>query len=116
MGDVVAIGIEPRWIEVLREAARVRTQSAVARQLGVSSAMVNQVLKGVYKGNLARLQMLVEGALMEQTVACPVLGDLPSDRCEWYQRAPFHATNPVRVALYRACRSGCCHSTLTQEY
>lgn len=106
------------WLEVLRLACETATKAAVARQLGVSPAMVGLALKGEYKGNIARLQTLVEGSLMSQTVTCPVLGDLRKDRCQDYQnRDPkFAAASPVIMRLYRACRSGCPHSKLPREY
>jgi hypothetical protein len=44
------------------------------------------------------------------TVACPVLDDLPRQRCldHQRQREQFAATNPTRVLLYRACPT-CIH-------
>jgi hypothetical protein len=61
------------------------------------------VLKGTYKGDVSSVQRAVEGALMGMTVECPVIGDLPRNRCLEYQRQPFAATNPMRVQLSRAC-------------
>lgn len=102
----------PDWIAALRTECARSTQAAVARRLGYSPTVVNQALRGGYAGDVERLREVVEGALMGRTVDCPVIGDLPRDRCLDHQIRPFAATNPLRTALYRACRSGCPHSRL----
>lgn len=101
------------WVTVLRDACKVATQAAVADRIGYSAAVVNQVLKGTYKGDLSRVQKAVEGALMGLSVECPVIGDLPRNRCLDYQRQGFAATNPLRVQLSRVC-PGCKHRSGAQ--
>ncbi|HEX9772093.1 MAG TPA: hypothetical protein VGA44_01400 [Steroidobacteraceae bacterium] len=97
---------EPDWIEALRkECERQRSQASVAHMLGYSHAVINQALKGTYKGDTRRLEQVVRGAIMHATVDCPVVGELPRDRCIFYQGRKFAATNPMRVQLYRACKS-----------
>lgn len=91
------------WLTVLREACAASSQAAVARRLDYSAAVVNQVLKGTYTGDLRSVRKAVEGALMGLTVNCPVIGELPRHRCLEYQRRGFAATNPLRVALAQAC-------------
>lgn len=104
------------WIETLRQACERESQSRVAARLGYSAATVNQVLKGVYKGRLDRVQERVESVLVGgRLVDCPVLGEIPRHECLDHQGQPFAATNPQRVRLYRACRSGCPHSRLKEE-
>lgn len=49
------------------------------------------------------------------TVHCPILGELAADRCLTTQLEPFSAANPLRVALYRACRGGCPNSRLGEK-
>ncbi|MGF1727181.1 hypothetical protein [Photobacterium nomapromontoriensis] len=101
------------WLEVLRKQCQPpRSQRIVATELGVSATQVNQVLKGNYKGDLARICKLVEGRYMNQVVICPVLGELSVDKCQCHQEREFAATNPQRVMLYKVCRSGCPHSHL----
>lgn len=99
------------WIQVLAAACeRHKSQKKVAELIGYSPAVVNQVLKGAYKGDIGAVEQAVKGAFMALTVDCPVCGELPAQRCLEYQRLPFAATNPQRVQLYRACRSGCPNS------
>ena len=106
------------WLAALRGACQASSKTAVARRLGVSPSMVNQALKGVYKGDLQRLQTLVEGELLHQIVDCPAVGDMPKHKCLEHQGRPRNmaTVNPYFSKLYRACRSGCPHSKLPQEY
>ncbi len=92
-----------QWLTILaRECART-SQARVARELGVSAAMVNQVLKGRYSGNIATIKTRVAGALMGATVNCPVLGEISVNACLDHQTRPFAPTNAQRVRLYKAC-------------
>lgn len=93
----------PDWLTVLREACAASTQAAVARRIDYSPTVVNQVLKGNYGGDMNAVQKAVEGALMGLTVECPVIGELPRNRCLEFQRRGFAATNPLRVTLTRTC-------------
>ena len=97
--------ISSAWIESLRHACKSSSQAAVATRIGMSPAVVNQVLKGCYQGSAINVQRRVEGALMGVTVDCPMIGDIPLNRCIDNQCRPFAATNPLRVALHRACKT-----------
>jgi hypothetical protein len=100
------------WVEVLRAQCEKTSQSAVSRELNYSPAVINQVLKGTYKGNLSTVELAVKGLFMDGIVDCPVVGEVASNICLNYQKLPFAAINPLRVQLYKACRSGCPHSRL----
>ena len=100
------------WIASLRSECERTTQTAVARRLGCSPSTVNQLLKGTYKGDLVRFETIVRGELMRETVSCPVLFEITKRRCLDEQSRPFAATNPQRVATWRACRSGCPQSRI----
>lgn len=100
------------WIDVLRVTSAAIGQKRAADKIGYSVTVVNQVLKGHYKGDLNRIKAAVEGALMGHTVDCPVVGEIPLQKCIEHQRAPFRSTNPIAVQLYRACRGGCPNSLI----
>ena len=102
------------WLDELAAQCQLTSQKKVADTLKVSAALINQVLKGKYPGDLKRIQQRVEGAFMQYNVCCPVLGDLSKHKCFYHQARPFAATNPQRVMLHKACRSGCPHSVLEQ--
>lgn len=92
------------WIDALRHEANRTSQGAAAVRIGYSPAVVNQVLKGTYKGDLSRVEEAVRGAIMGAMVECPVIGEIPRNRCIDHQRrSSFAATNPLRVQLYRSC-------------
>ncbi len=98
----------PRWIVVLAERCTEERQAAVAKRLDVSASMISAVLAGTYAakgGNTAGLEARVRGAYMGETVACPVLGEIGTDRCRDEQGQPFRATSAMRAQLYHACRS-----------
>ncbi|MBY6223592.1 helix-turn-helix domain-containing protein [Ferrimonas balearica] len=98
------------WIEVLAEQAKQHGQKAVADKLGLSRTTISQVINRKYPGDLARVQALVEGAYMDKAVACPVLGCLPLNECLIHQANKRTTGSPIRIKLYRACRSGCPNS------
>ncbi len=100
------------WIETLRAECERTSQSRAASLIGYSPAVINQVLRGSYKGDLRRVEQAVKGALMGAVVDCPVVGDMPRNRCIDYQRraGSFAATNPMRVQLSQTC-PGCRHNT-----
>ena len=49
------------WLMELTKQCEGKSQRQVAAELGVSPAMVNQVLKGTYKGSLETIRIKVEG-------------------------------------------------------
>ena len=107
------------WLDTLRaEAERTSLRLVAVKLRGgngyPSEALLSRVLNGKYPGSTERLQRLVEGYFLGASVLCPVLGEVTRDRCDHEQRRPFAATNPTRVALFRACRGGCPHSTLEE--
>lgn len=75
----------------------------VSRRIGYTKGAVCHVLKGSYKGNPARILKATEGKFSQQTVECPVLGEIPLSRCVEERNRPFAATNPLRVRLARTC-------------
>ena len=100
------------WLMELTKQCEGKSQRQVAAELGVSPAMVNQVLKGTYKGSLETIRIKVEGLYLNSCVNCPVLGEIPIHECKNNQDRPFSASNPLRVKVFRACRAGCPYSSL----
>lgn len=79
-------------------------QSEVARRIGRSTAAINQVLHGNYKGNPERILERIAAEFGFETVDCPVMGEIPLARCTEERGKPFRATNPQRRRLFVACR------------
>lgn len=91
------------WLDELRKYRDTHGGRKTAEAIGYSGTVVSQVLSGKYGGDLQAVRQKVEGALMGMSVDCPVLGELPRNRCLDYQRQGFAATNPMRVRLAHAC-------------
>ena len=106
---------EENWLCVLQQEVdrSGNSQSKMAKKLGVSTSMLSQVLRGIYPGSIDALKVKVEGMFMDHNVTCPLKGIIPVNECQEHQKRPFSSSNRERVKLYRACRSGCPHSSLT---
>lgn len=105
-----AWGDPPAWIIALAEACTRTSQSVVAKQLNYSAATVSQLLSNAYRGDLSRLEDMVRGALLSETIDCPALGELPRNVCLEWQAKPYAPTSSYRAQMYRACRDNCPHS------
>ncbi|MBW4056962.1 MAG: helix-turn-helix transcriptional regulator [Proteobacteria bacterium] len=79
-------------------------QAEVARRLGLSGAAISQILSGKYNAAPDAILSRVIEVFGGLSVECPVLGQIPMARCAEKRKLPFAATNPQRVALFRACQ------------
>lgn len=102
----------PDWVEALANEASATSGEAAADRIGYSGAVVSSVLANKYKGRLDNVEARVRGALMGETVNCPVLGDITRDRCLDEQKCGFSTSSSVRARIYRACRAGCQNSRI----
>jgi hypothetical protein len=82
-----------------------KSQTLVARELGVSGAVVSYLLADKYPGNVEQMADRIRGKYLGATVRCPVYGTLPRNNCLDYQALPAAYTNPLRAALARACKT-----------
>lgn len=92
-----------KWLTVLKQKCDEHTQTSVAKEMGYSPAVINQVLKGCYKGDKEKVKEIVEGKYMNKKVDCPAIGKISVDLCVGYRGREFKATNPLRVQLYKTC-------------
>lgn len=97
----------PRDVKAALEVAvqRLGSQVKVATDLGISAATVNNLLKDRYPGDVQGMAARIRGQYMAETVTCPVLGTLGRRHCLDNQTRQQAFTNPVRVALYQACKT-----------
>jgi transcriptional regulator with PAS, ATPase and Fis domain len=100
----------PDWVQELARQCDKSSQAQVARLLGNSTTVVSRLLSNAYPGNVNKLEAKVRGHFLAETVACPVLGDIPRQRCIAEQDKPLTFQNPLRKRVHEACRSGCPHS------
>jgi hypothetical protein len=95
----------PDWIEVVARKCLEMPQTKVAHRIGYSPAVISQLLRKRYKGNVSGIEDAVRGAWMGATVDCPVVGTMRSDVCrDWQRKAKeFKPTNSNRARMYWAC-------------
>jgi hypothetical protein len=105
----------PDWVRELAGFATRESGTEAAKKIGYSGAVVTQVCGKKYPGDLARVEAKVRGALMGQTVICPVLGEIGRDRCLDEQKKKHAGTSALRARLFRACRGGCPHSRIERK-
>lgn len=98
--------LPPDVLDVLRDAVkRAGSQNAAARALGISAGTVSLALKGRYIGDVDAIAARIRGVYMNETVRCPVMGDITTKHCLDFQARPLVFTNPTRVRLHRACKT-----------
>lgn len=118
MNSIAVIDVdyhEPRWLNELRSQCASLGRQKVSDITGYSRATLSQVLNNKYKGNLKEVEKAVRGAFLGETVMCPVLGELETNKCMSYQKEKRSAVNPLRVQLYRNCNGNCPNSGKNQE-
>ena len=97
----------PDWVIVLARAcdAAGSSQGVVADRLNYSKSTVSNVLNNKYGGDLSRVEQAVRGALMSETLMCPVVGEIKRNICLEHQKRSrkFAATSSIRVRLHRTC-------------
>lgn len=95
----------PDYVEALGLECTRFSQVKVAQRLGRSGALVSQVLRNKYRGDMIAVEELVRGVLLNARVECPALGPLPTNECQvWRRKSREFATgNPLRRRMYRAC-------------
>lgn len=92
-------------LQALMELKKNLTQAEIARRLDISDSTISQALRGKYIGNVEALAERIRGEFLKKTVVCPILGEITSRICQDERKKPFHTANPMRVQLYRACKT-----------
>lgn len=95
----------PAWVLKLAAFCDGSSQVKAARKIGYSPALVNKVLKNAYTGDLLAVEERVTRGLSDDTVSCPVLGDISGSACLDWQGKPYCGANHHLVRMYRACRN-----------
>lgn len=109
-----AWGDLPDWVLVLAETCQKMSQSAVAKLIDYSPAVVSSVLSKTYRGDVSKVEAQVRTFLMAESINCPVLGTIQRKSCLDWQAKPYAATSSHRVTMYRACRDTCPHSRISK--
>ena len=99
----------PDWVAELARRCIDTSATIAAQRIGYSTAVVSAVVRGVYKGDLAKVEQKVRGAYMGATVVCPVLDEIARDVCIAEQAKKHLGSSSTRAKLFRACRT-CIHA------
>ncbi|QDG74431.1 transcriptional regulator [Labrenzia sp. PHM005] len=102
----------PDYVRELARLADNQSLNSCAKRIGLSPATLSQTISNRYPGNQKKVEAAVRGALMGETVVCPILGEIGRHICLDWQGKPRAVTNAIRSQVYRACRDGCPHSYL----
>lgn len=95
----------PDWIAELVRFADAEGLAGAERRVGYSRSAISSIIAGKYKGDIDRVEQMVRGALMAETVECPVLGPLGRNACLDWQAKPFAPTSSHRMTMHRACKT-----------
>ncbi|MDO5704062.1 MAG: hypothetical protein Q4G49_03195 [Paracoccus sp. (in: a-proteobacteria)] len=97
----------PEWVEALAQECAASSQNRVAQRLDRSGALISQLLRRKYPGDLAAVEELFNAVFRNSRVNCPALGDIAATACrDWRDKARhFENTNSHRVRMYRACHT-----------
>lgn len=96
----------PLWVQLLAEACDESSQRKVSDRIGYSSAVVNQVIKNKYPGDMASVEENIRAVLMAEDIDCPAIGAvIELSACLEHQRhaKAGNRTNSFRASMARAC-------------
>ncbi len=109
----------PRRDHSLAQECDRTSQNRTAARLGYSASLISGMIANTYPGDRAGVFAKIRGALMGETVVCPVLGEIGGDQCLREQAMPFSTASALRPRLWRACRAtganACPHSKVRHE-
>jgi hypothetical protein len=95
----------PEWVAALAAESAATSQNRVAERMGRSAALVSQVLRAKYPGDLQAVEEVFNGAFRAAVLECPALGTIPTNVCrDWRVKSRrLVNVNAQRVAMFRAC-------------
>ena len=98
----------PDWVLGMARQCATTSQRRVADELGVSGALVSNVLGGKYTGDMRRIEDLYRGKFERVTLDCSALGEITLDTCRgWRSKSrELNPANAQNVLMFRAC-NGC---------
>lgn len=96
----------PDWIMTLVRECDGSSQNKVATRLGISAAVVSQVIRKSYQGNYDNVAMRVREIYLSGDIECPAIGEIASEIClHWRDEIRRGtSTDPQRILMTRFCR------------
>tara|TARA_R110002072_G_scaffold302699_1_gene487412 strand:+ start:6587 stop:6967 length:381 start_codon:yes stop_codon:yes gene_type:complete len=94
----------PDWVIALaKKCDELKSQVKVSKLIGYSNAAISTVLSNTYKGDLKAVEHKVRGALLKETVCCPVFGVINLKECRDYETEKRLTSGSFRMTLKRTC-------------
>lgn len=107
-------GTPPDWIIALATACENTSQNVVAKKLQINGGYVSYALRNQKREYHESVEDAVRGALMGQTLPCPVLGDIDHGLCARHRKSRIRPIGPEQKRLRAACPV-CIHNTTRKE-
>lgn len=99
-------GAAPVWVLRLAQECEATSQARTGRLIGYAAGTVSRILSNDYRADTGKVEQAVRGALMQETVSCPVLDEIGKHFCLKHQAREFKAANNHQLKrLWGACRS-----------
>ncbi len=99
----------PDWVCALVKACDCKgaSQNSVAGRVGVTGAVISQVLRNKYPARTDRIEARVRAIFLDGQISCPALGEITSEDClNWRDAAhKLNSVSPARVRMFRACKT-----------
>lgn len=102
-------GALPDWVSALITAcdAPGTSQRKVADKLGVSPAVVSQIISNKYAADLSNMEDRIRSVFLSGDVECPALGTISSKTClRWRDKAAdLRSSSPIAVQMFKSCNA-----------
>lgn len=94
----------PDWVLALAKEADRTTAVAAGKKCGFGGSTVSQICSATYGAqDWSGIEGRVRGALMNEEVDCPVLGEIGRDQCLDEQKKRFVGSSQQRTRLFHTC-------------
>lgn len=95
----------PDWVGELVALAEAEGLGGAEKRVGYSRSAISTIIAGKYRGDLGRVEEMVRGSLMAETVECPILGAMARNVCLDWQKRPYTDISALHIRMHRACRA-----------
>lgn len=97
----------PEWVARLAAEVDATSLARAGERVGYGKSALSMVISKAYGAGTAKVQAAVEERLgvSGAAVECPILAEIPLDRCRTAQAAPFQPSVPLAGMLRAACRT-----------
>lgn len=92
------------WLIELATLADREGLGGAEKVIGYSRSAISNVINGKYPGDVGRIEQMVRGVLLAETVNCPVLGSMARNVCLDWQKRPYTDASALHIRMHRSCK------------